>query len=209
LKSAHAPVGRDPFRLLEADIFHYYYESSGPFRSITELDNHDLEKVIGKIDATTSIHHSRLTQFKGYVAHRRTVERTMRCQFAERGGKPVRAHPYYFILGNEPSYLDESPDARSNGCREIRINPRLLNPDIVSFTFCDSLVAFPFPPFFSAEGYNFPFAAKPFHGKTYHFGELESVLKTHGHPDSPENNFLPFPAFIEVQLWDEMDGFRK
>ncbi len=183
-------------------IYHYYYAKSGPLKSITELSDNDLKNVLSSISETTSIHHSRLTMFNDYVPFRRATEKVMRKQFIEKGGRPEREYPHYFILGNSPDYSMDNPE-----CKSLGLDPSLIDSDIMSFTFCDSMICYPFVPFFTDEGYNLNYEAKDFHGNIYHFDELQNVLKKYGHPNSKSNSDYPFPGFIEVQVWGELGSY--
>ncbi len=186
--------------LLNEKIYHYYYPKAGPLKSITEVPESDVDNVLKSISETTPIHHSRLTLFKDYLPHRKETELLMKKQFIERGGKPTRDFPFYFILGNSPDYSIGNPE-----CEALVVDSSKIDTDILSFTFCDSMIAYPFQPFFDESGYNFNYLPKDFHGQTYHFNELGAVLNKHGHPNDKHNSDYPFPGFIEVQVWGDIN----
>ncbi len=186
--------------LIHKYFYHYYYSPPGPLKSITELSDERVAQVISSTNEKTSIYHYRLTLFPDYVSHRRNIEIIMRNQLIEKGGKPERQTPFYFILGQNSDFVDKNP-----GCQILVVDPKKLDRDIISFTFCDSLFAYPFLPFFSENGFNLKYKRKEFHGQTYHFNELGKVLKKYGHPNHNDNHDYPFQGFIEIQLWKDID----
>ena len=173
-------------------ITHYHLSDRQPFLSLSELslDRHnyifDELLIRHKIDPG---YHRRYGQ--DYINQRKVVENRLRSHFIERGGKPVRKYPVYFVLG-ESIWFKHLIKNQS----EIRIPIKDLNPATVSFTFPDSYVSL------SSD-------AKPYHGKVFLLNELERFVARYGLPtDDTSLNYEKywlgdFEKYIEVQVWED------
>lgn len=94
-----------------------------------------------------------------YIHIRKQIEDTLRRIFIERGGKPIRKYPFYFVLGQSIWFKNLIKDQL-----EIKIQLCDLNPATTSFTFPDSYVAL-------------SRNKKPFHGKVFLLDELKKVFE--------------------------------
>ena len=173
-------------------ITHYYLAERQPFLSLSVLKLNERNRVFNELlnrHKTSPGYHRRFG--KNYIDKRKKVEDILRSNFIQRGGKPNRKHPFYFVLGESIwfKYLVENHS-------EIRIPIKDLNPNTVSFTFPDSYVAF-------------SNNSKPYHGKVFILEELEDVVNKYGLPvDDTSLNYEKywtgdFEKYIEFQVWDD------
>lgn len=173
-------------------ITHYYLADRQPFLSLSDLDLDRHSSTFNELRDRHKVdpgYHRRYG--KDYLDRRKRIENTLRCRFIERGGKPTREYPFYFVLGESMwfKYLIQNQT-------EIRIPIRDLNPPTVSFTFPDSYIAL-------------SRNTKPYHNQVFILDELENVVNKYGLP----NDDLPlnyekywlgdFEKYIEVQIWDD------
>ena len=172
-------------------ITHYYLADRQPFLSLSELKLEKQHSIFNelldrhKVDPT---YHRRYGI--DYINKRKTIENTLRSRFIERGGKPTRKHPFYFVLGDSAWFKH-----LNRNHSEIRISIKELNPATVSFTYPDSYVAL------SSN-------TKPYHGKVFLLHELECVVNKYGLP--VDDSFLnydsywigDFEKYIEFQIWE-------
>jgi hypothetical protein len=110
---------------------HYYRADRLPFQSLSELNDTDVETVLAGL-----VSGSRRRFGSRYLALRRATEAKARELFANAGGRPVRQHPHYLVLGHSSWFagLYDEP-------REIRIPLHELPPAATSFTWVDSITA--------------------------------------------------------------------
>jgi len=134
---------------------------------------------------------------KNYIQNRRVIEDQLRERFIAKGGRPRRAHPFYFILGQSAWFKNLNA-----GHQEIKINIASLDPATTSITYPDSFIAL------TQE-------SRPYHGQVYLLNELEGLVMQHGLPDN--DNKVPyerywetdFELYIEFQLWEEPEALLK
>ena len=120
-----------------------------------------------------------------YVATRLSVEARMRDEFLAVGGKPMRVHPHYALLGRRPR--QEASGSKGKRAHVLRLDT--LSLDQVSFTWGDS---FMFDPRFrKVRGLDHPAS-----GKIHRLEDLPTVLQRWQSTTSR-------PAYqeIELQLW--------
>ena len=78
-------------------VTHYYRAGRPPFRSLSEVDDSDVETVLAGLTEG-----SRRRFGPRYLALRRATEEKARALFLTGGGRPERLHPHYFVLGESP-----------------------------------------------------------------------------------------------------------
>lgn len=168
---------------IPANITHYYEAREGPFHSLSDLEMARAELVLEEIRRQGQRFASKRPA--DYLANRLAVEKQVRALFTARGGRPRRAHPHYFILG-ESSWLKSW--YIEGKCIQISITD--LAPECVSFTYGDSYPAMRFKD------------GKPYRGKVYTFAELPSLVEQYGLPQewNPEGDLGP-ERYIEAQVW--------
>lgn len=173
-------------------ITHYHLADRQPFLTLSELEAGRDETIFEnlrdrhKSDATYKRRYG-----QSYLRTRQRIESKLRQLFVERGGKPRRKYPFYFVLGQSSWFYHLAKDHR-----EIRIMLSSLDPKTTSFTFPDSYVAL------SSD-------EKPYHGKVFLLTELKSVVCQYGMPkDEQPLNYQSywkgdFEKYIEFQVWED------
>jgi hypothetical protein len=173
-------------------LYHYYDESTGPFRNLSDLAPEAAEAVLGDIRARNTGFASRRSP--DYLEIRRSLEARARELFIAKGGRPVRQQPHYMTYGSCPWLLEWYPQGRA-----LAIPVDAFSPDRISCTYGDL-----FPAMRHLDG-------KPYREKVYTLEEIQEVIQEYGLPQ----NWNPAGAsgperYIEVQVWEEPPGrFEK
>jgi hypothetical protein len=166
-------------------LCHYYDANDGPFRNLSDLSEVEAEVQLQRIRVAGDRFASKRKD--DYLSVRRELERRVRALFIAKGGRPIRQHPHYFVLG-ECSWLKSW---YPQGC-ELRIPLRMFLAEIVSFTYGDT-----FPAMRYADG-------KATRGKVYMLDELSSLVEEFGLPQVWNADGSGGPdRYIEAQVWDD------
>jgi hypothetical protein len=167
-------------------LSHYYDASTGPFRSLTDLDPLAAESLQESIRASRKEFFA--SQRKSdYVAVRRELESRVRQLFTRKGGRPRRLRPLYAVLGSCPWLLDWYPNGR-----ELRVPLAQLSPEVISFTYGDT-----FPAMRIQDD-------MPFRGQVYTLAELPDLIDRFGLPQevNPDGRRGP-ERYVEAQIWSD------
>jgi hypothetical protein len=178
-------------------VTHYYRHGQAPFLNLSDLDEEQLALALGTLDAAAASGTSSRRFGRRYMALRRATEAKLRDLFVARGGRPERAHPHYFVLGQSPWFqgLYSEP-------REFTLPISALPPQATCFTYPDSIAAMSL----GAE-YGLELFPQPYHDQVFLLDELEEIVARYGlpraeQPDSYEGHqHRPFEHYLEFQLW--------
>ncbi len=173
---------------LERSLVHYFDESVGPFRSITDLDDDEAQKILDSVRANkpNTLCASRDPE---YLRKRRNCERIVREDFVKRGGLVARTSPYYLVLEPSPwlSTWFEHPAF-------VKIPVSAFDLRYVSFTYGDSM------PTFSprcADG-------KEYRGRTYDYDGIEKMIAKYGLPQEyNDDGRFGSERYIEAHVWED------
>ncbi|WP_327204913.1 hypothetical protein [Paenibacillus sp. Leaf72] len=170
---------------MKMKLYHYYDESTGPFRNLSALEPQEAEKVLQQIRSQKrGFASSRSTD---YLDIRRMLEERARDLFIVKGGKPLQKYPHYMTLGECPWLLDWYPQGKA-----IPFSIYDFEPDILSFTYGD---------LFPAMRYN---DGKPYRGQVYTISEIADIITSYGLPQAWNAHGDKGPErYIEVQVWDD------
>lgn len=174
-------------------VTHYYRADRAPFRSLSEVDDSDVETVLAGLAEG-----SRRRFGPHYLALRRATEEKARALFLTAGGRPERRHPHYFVLGESPWFagLYDHP-------REIRILLNQLPPASTSFTWVDSITALGL-----GRDLGVPQPREAQRRRVYGIDQL-SVATAEATPASVEptdyegHQWRLVDQYVEVQLWSD------
>ena len=166
-------------------ITHYYDAAAGPLRSLTDLPSDLGEHILEGIRSQEVLFASKRNT--DYLQIRRDLEARVRRLFVQKGGRPLRRQPHYFVLGACPwlhSWYSQG--------REIHVPLREIDPAVISFTYGDT-----FPAMRLRDG-------KPHRGQVYTLAQLANLVQTFGLPQvgNSDGQFGP-DRYIEAQLWDD------
>lgn len=180
-------------------ITHYHVADRRPFLNLSDLDEAGLGSVLSALQTTAEAGVSDRRFGPRYMKLRRATENVLRERFIERGGRPVRYSPHYFVLGESDWFRGLYRDAA-----EVRVRWRDLPTDQVSFTYPDSVTSMGLLPEFGID-----VKPRPYHGKVYGIEEIADVIERYGlpqgaKPDTYEGHqFDDFEHYVEVQVWSD------
>jgi hypothetical protein len=134
----------------------------------------------------------RLTQ-PDYLPERRRIESRMHAQFLAKGGRPERAQPHYFVLGEFSLW-------EGDGSRRLQLPLAELPAACVSFTFTGS--------FFNYRSHNLRGVAippRPYHGELFTLAELPEQGERYGLSGDAwwTDPARRFDVYVEAQLWSD------
>ena len=180
-------------------ITHYHPAEDPPFRNLSEVPQSQRSAVL-KALAQRSSKDSGFKRVFGprYIDFRIETERKMLALFKESGGKPERAAPHYFVLG-ESRWFERLYPRTSKVVLPIEQLPN----DVTSITYPDSMTAMQL-----GHEFGLPLVSeKPYHGQVFRLDELPHTIAEFGLPEDEHNldyeNYhrKPFEKYVEVQLW--------
>jgi hypothetical protein len=187
-------------------ITHYHLADRRPFLSLSDLDEAGLETVLSSLQSTAEHGASERRFGPRYMMLRRATEGVLRTRFIERGGRPVRRSPHYFVLGESPWFRGLYRDPG-----EVRIRLADLPTDQVSVTYPDSVTSMGL----LAE-FGITVSPRDYHGSVFRVEEIESMIERHelpraAKPDTYDGHqYGDFEHYIEVQVWsDDVLGEHK
>lgn len=166
-------------------LSHYYDQSTGPFRNLSDLPRDQAEAVMASIRATGTGFASK--RAADYLAVRDELEARVRRLFMAKGGRPQRLHPHSMILGRSDWLKSWYADGQ-----ELCIPLAEFAPDSVSFTYGDLFPSMRYPD------------GKAYRGQVYVMSELEGLIQVYGLPQArnPDGHLGP-DRYIEAQVWDD------
>ncbi len=187
--------------ILPNEITHYYAAEDQPFHNLCDLNEDDLADVLAKLNARRRGDGDFKRVFgRRYMELRRRTEAKLRGLFEERGGRPERQSPHYFVLGECEWFSGLYPDAR-----RVALDWRGLSPEIASFTYPDSFVSMRLGPEFGLPDD----PREPYHERVFLLNELADVVAEFGIPDGAKDETYvdyqnrKFEKYIEVQVWSD------
>jgi hypothetical protein len=166
-------------------LTHYYEQSRGAFRNLSDLPPDEAEAVLSAIRARGEGFASQ--RAAGYLTIRRELEAFVRARFIEKGGQPTRERPHYLILGA----CDWLQSWYAHGA-EVRIPLCKFDAKIVSFTYGDT-----FPAMRYGDG-------KPWRRQVYTLADLPELVARYGLPQDWNADGSHGPdRYVEAQVWDD------
>lgn len=174
-------------------LYHYYEQSTGPLRSISDLPDEEAENVLQRIKLEKpDIFLSKRPE--DYLQKRRRFEGILREEFIKMGGHPERSTPHYFVVERCPFF---EKWYEHTAC--IAVDTSELDMSQVSFTYGDS------HPTFSGNVKD----GKEYRNRLYDFAGIQELIKKYGLPQiwNPDFKYGP-ECYIEVQIWTDR-GLEK
>ena len=167
-------------------LCHYYEAADGPLRNLSDLPELEAQSVMERIRDQTGRFASQRRD--DYLVVRRGLEDRVRALFIEKGGKPQRLRPHYFVLGECSWLLSWYPHGR-----ELRLPLATFSQKSVSFTYGDTFPAMRFRD------------EKPYRGQVYTLAELPALVEQFGLPQVWNADGTKGPdRYIEAQVWVEV-----
>jgi len=191
-------------------LYHYFEKERGPFKSLSDVSDDKIVKILerSRIEDIESGKGTLLGSVYSddNISVRRRQEHMTRVTFEEKGGRPVRAFPYYVVLAKEydPTYIEGLKGRYKNGeCVIIPI--QAFDMTAVSFTYGDQCETVN-----PAEYENF--LAGTYRPPVYTYGEILDVIAERGWIPYTGDGGWPRPWYIEAQMWNDdniLDEYRK
>jgi hypothetical protein len=181
-------------------LLHVYRKGAPPFRTLSSLTDKEAVAAMRSLYVAGSVFWNRFADPRGYLQHRRRIERDLRDKFVVKGGRPADDHPIYMILGR-PQWLDTGADIKTLETTElIEVPLSVVPPDQISFTYPDSMssseVAAELVP-----GY----LGSELHGAVFTLEEITEIVEARGLPGEHGQTGSPDrpPPYIEAQVWNQ------
>ncbi|MEW6469981.1 MAG: hypothetical protein AB1458_13720 [Bacteroidota bacterium] len=173
-------------------LTHYYLPDRKPFLSLSDLDEENLERVLSGLKQKAERGETKRGFATWYVEERKKTELFLRSEFINKGGKPQRQYPIYFVLGKSDCQKNRDPAQA-----ELRINLSDIPKDVISFTYPDSMATMILK--------NDPPYRQPYHGRLFTYAEILDVVRKYGFPrdEAARTSKFLYPNYIEVQLWSD------
>jgi hypothetical protein len=170
-------------------VTHYYRQR--PFCTLTDLDAAERARVIGQLDYSPGA--SRRFHSSFYFEQRLRYEALMFEQFSAKGGRPVRRHPHYAVLGESEIWAAIAP-------RSIRIPLARLESAHISFTYTDSWSTYVDR---DLKGNAIP--RKRQYGTVYRLEELRDLFARFGWPGERWKTEAAWEhdLYVEAQIWSD------
>jgi len=112
-------------------VTHYYRADRRPFQNLSDLADTDVDAVLAGLATGT-----RRRFGPRYLSLRRKTEARARALFVAAGGRPLRHHPHYFVLGDSLWFAGLYDDPR-----QVQLPLDRLPVEVTSFTWTDSITA--------------------------------------------------------------------
>lgn len=180
-------------------ITHYHHADRRPFLNLSDLDEANLDCVLSALQSTAESAVSERRFGPRYMKLRRATEEVLRTRFIERGGRPTRRSPHYFVLGESAWFGGLYRDAA-----EVRVRLSNLPTEQVSVTYPDSVTSMGLLTEFGINA-----SPRPYHGNVYRIEEIGDLIERYGlphgaKPDTYEGHqFEDFEHYVEVQVWSD------
>ncbi|CAN7315982.1 hypothetical protein [Paenibacillus sp. LjRoot56] len=166
-------------------LYHYFNDSVGPFRNLSDLEPEEAERVLNDLRLQKKGFASKRSM--DYLTIRRSLENRARELFVQKGGKPIRSHPHYMTVGECPWLMEWFEKGKV-----LRIPITEFDSLTLSFTYGDL-----FPTMRYQDG-------KKYRGQVYTLNEIYHVIDEFGLPQEWNNQGKDGPErYIEVQIWDD------
>ncbi len=174
-------------------LTHYYDRAARPLQTLSALsDRAALDLIYSLKDRTGAVYH-RFKHPESYLKLRRETERWLRAEFIRKGGKPASAYPHYFVV-DRSIWIEEG----YNGCsNKLQIPITDFDPDLVSFTYPDSMVSYWLRSQIDRDYYQ-----PEYHGRVFTLAKIPGIIDRFGIPvrEWQTDADRKYDLFIEAQF---------
>ncbi len=184
---------------MEGFLLHVYKKGGTPFRSLSTLPDAEATSMMKAMYVAGSVYWERFEDPASYLSFRRQIEKRLRQDFIQKGGRPEEEHPVYFMLGR-PKWVEAHGDPVTLATTdEIVVPLGILSEVDVSFTYPDSMVSA-----MMLEEKNPEYYEPDYHGKTFTYPEIMQVIRRKGLPGEEWQTKMPshLAHYIEAQVWN-------
>jgi len=169
-------------------LFHYFEKSKKPLLSLTALPIEEAVAIQNKLVSEQKVFAAQRNE--RYLPRRHELEKIVRELFIEKGGKPEKETPHYFVIGECPWLATWYEQADY-----IKIPINEFDMKTVSFTYGDT-----FPTFSPKVTDDLEFRRK-----IYTYDEILLIIEKYGLPqDSWNEPVFAQPCYVEAQVWSDI-----
>ena len=181
-------------------LYHYYEKGQPPFRTLTSLPFDEAKTIMyAGLQKKTMFNDLKPAWVDNFLNLRYGSDKTLRENFIDIGGKPVRTAPVYFTLG-----ANEGMKTWFDQPEWIKIPVSEFAPNTVSFTYGDSFAVFNTSLDTGEEWW----------GKVFHYEDMMKLIDKYGLPEDPPYHMGKriFPKgkhinqclkFVEAHVWSD------
>jgi hypothetical protein len=174
------------------ELYHYFEKSKGPLLSLSALSREAAVEIQNKISSENKTFAAQRNE--RYLPRRLELEKLVHDLFVEKGGKPEKETPHYFVIGECPWLMTWYEKADY-----IKIPIEEFDLRTVSFTYGDT-----FPTF--SPNIN---DGLEYRKKVYTYDEIIGVIEKYGIPQEKwEKPVFAQPCYVEAQVWSDEPVLR-
>ncbi len=179
-------------------LTHYYHEQDRPFQNLASLSLEIALSVIAGLQERTGAVYRRFDRPAEYLCQRRETESWLRAEFIKKGGQPIANHPHYLVV-DRSAWIEEGYNGQS---KTVQIPISAFNPDLVSFTYPDSMISY-----WLKSQTDRIFYQPEYHGQVFGVGEIDKIIERFGIPDREWETepARKYDIFIEAQVWESIE----
>ena len=173
-------------------LYHYFEKSKTPFLSLTALPLDEAIEIQNKIISEQKVFAAQRNE--RYLSRRHEIEKHVRDLFIEKGGKPLKETPHYFVIGECPWLATWYEQADY-----IKIPIGEFDMQKVSFTYGDTF------PTFSPNVTD----GMEYRNTVYTYEEAMKIIEKYGMPqDKWDKPVFAQPCYVEAQVWSDEPALR-
>ena len=173
-------------------LYHYFEKSKGPLMSLSALPSKEADIIQHRIVSENKTFAAQRNE--RYLPRRRELEGIVREQFIEKGGKPEKESPHYFVIGECPWLATWYEQADY-----IKIPINEFDLRTVSFTYGDTF------PTFSPNVTD----GMEYRNTVYTYEEVLKIIEKYGMPqDKWDKPVFAQPCYVEAQVWSNEPAMR-
>jgi hypothetical protein len=173
-------------------LYHYYEKAKGPLLSLSALPLNEADRIQSKLVSENKTFAAQRNE--NYLSRRRELEQIVYRLFIEKGGKPEKETPYYFVIGECPWLATWYEQANY-----IKIPINEFDLHTVSFTYGDTF------PTFSPNITD----GMEYRKKVYTYEEIVLIIEKYGMPqDKWDKPIYAQPCYVETQVWSDEPAMR-
>jgi len=173
-------------------LYHYFEKSKDPLLSLTALPIEEAMAIQNKLVSEQKVFAAQRNE--RYLPRRHELEKLVRELFIEKGGKPEKETPHYFVIGECPWLATWYEQADY-----IKIPINEFDIKTVSFTYGDTF------PTFSPNVTD----DMEYRRTVYTYEEILKVIEKYGIPqDKWDKPTFAQPSYIEAQVWSDEPALR-
>ncbi len=173
-------------------LYHYFDKSKGPLLSLSALPLEEAVAIQSKLVSENKTFAAQRND--GYLLRRQELERVVHKLFIEKGGKPEKETPHYFVIGECP-WLETWYEQADY----IRIPINEFDLQTVSFTYGDTF------PTFSPSVTD----GMEYRNTVYTYKGILEMIEKYGKPqDKWDQPVFAQPCYVEAQVWSDEPVLR-